>query len=476
MRSSECGIKAAGALLVLVLLAGCVPREVLLPVLRIEPPSLKDFPPDFTPPLSSETNRPMPGFGGGGTGVTRTPILFVHGNTESARFWLPAREEFIAEGWNPDELWAFGFGRDSLRTFDSNDLTAPGIGRAVDAMTAYLSRKSGREIRQIDIVAHSLGVTAVRQWMKQDNAWHRVRVFVAVAGANHGVWTARADARGQSRISSFELAPGSPWLDQLNRGGETPGPTRYLALYDGTGRGDVLFPPPYEHSPRLEGAVNLPFNVEHRRHLDHLELPRHEETVTVIADFLRAAGEPLPNEPPPQLLLDQNVVRSAPASARVLCAESGEYPGRGTQAREFRELRAGELLTCYASDARSGLSSSMQRFRSASPVASTTPLSLAVEPASERLDAPQRVVLRASEADADIFYTTTGSEPGSASPLYAGPVFVAGSLTLRAVAIAADSRRSPELRQRVTINLDQLEARHALQRQLEPADTPLGGP
>lgn len=457
----------AGALLLLALLAGCVPRDVLLPMLRVEPPSLTDFPADFTPPLSSETNRPMPGFGGGGTGVTRTPILFVHGNTESARFWLPARERFIAEGWNPDELWAFGFGRDNVRTFDSNDLTAPGIGRAVDAVTAYLSRRSGREVHKIDIVAHSLGVTAVRQWMKQENAWHRVRVFVAVAGANHGVWTARADARGQNRASSFELSPGSPWLEQLNRGGETPGPTRYLALYDGTGRHDVLFPPPYEHSPRLEGAVNLPFNLEHDDYLDHLELPRSEKTVGVIADFLRAAGEPLPNESPPAIVRNHDTLRAHPDSAHLLCARGDEYPRRDAPAREVMELTSNQLVTCYADDPRSGLSSPMQRLRASRQPPASTPLSLRAVPAGADFATPQRIEFQASEPGADIFYTTTGAEPGLGSPRYAEPVFVAASVTMRAVAITDDGRRSTEIRHRYRISLQQLETEHSLQRQLE---------
>lgn len=454
------------------LLAGCMPRDLALPLLRVDPPALRDFPADFTPPLSSETDLPMAGFGGGGGGVTRTPILFVHGNTESARFWLPARERFLAEGWNRDELWAFSYGWNSVRWFDSNDLSAPAIGRAVDAMTEYLSRKSGREIRQIDIVAHSLGVTAVRQWMKQDNAWHRVRVFVAVAGANHGVWTARADARGQNRVSAFELASGSPWLEQLNRGGEAPGPTRYLALYDGSGWADVLFPAPYEHSPRLEGAVNLAFNVEHGSFLDHLELPRAEQTVAAMADVLRAAGEPLPNESPPTLLREGNRVYAQPESARVHCATGDEYPSRATPAQPGRDLGPGVLTTCFASDARSGLSSAMRRFRALNAGSAEAPTAPRAEPAGGRFAHPQRVTLQAAEAGADIYYTTTGSEPGPGSPLYTAPVFIAGPLSLRAVSIGADGRRSAEIRERYDISLEQLEAQHSLQRQLEP-DAPV---
>lgn len=466
MNSRLCGAMLGLA----VMLGACVPRERLPPLLRIE--AAREFPEDFRSPLSSETGLPMAGFGGGGGGVTRTPILFVHGNTESAAFWKPVRAQFLAEGWTRDELWAFSLGWNSVRRFDSSDRSAVSIGRAVDAMTQYLSRRSGREIRQVDIVAHSLGVTAVRQWMKQDNAWHRVRVFVAVAGANHGVWTARSDARGQNRVSAFELAPGSPWLEQLNRGGETPGPTRYVTLYDGTGRGDVLFPPPYEHSPRLEGADNLPFNVERGSYLDHLELARAPQAVATMVDALRAAGEPLPNESAPKIQRAGEYLLAEPGTARLHCATGTEYPSRRTPAKETVLIEPGALTTCFASDARSGLSSAMQRFRSISapspsPSPPTIP-SLRAHPSAASFEGPQFVELSVNEAGADIFYTTTGAEPEVGSPRYEAPIFIAGPVALRAVAITADGRRLEEIRGRYDISLGVLEARHSLQGQLEP--------
>lgn len=458
---------AAGTLLAS---SACAPREVLLPKLGLSPPRLNQFPADFAPPLSSETDQPMPGFGGGGGGVTRTPVIFIHGNTVSARFWWPAREAFIEEGWTADELWAFGYGWDSVRWFDSNDLSVPGIERVVTAVTRYLSQKTGREIRQVDIVAHSLGVTAVRQWMKQNNAWHRVRNFVGVAGANHGVWTARLDARGQNRVTAFELAPGSPWLEQLNRDGETPGSTRYLTLYDGTGRGDELFPSPHEHSPRLQGAGNVPFNLEHGTGFDHLELPRRLETIAVMADFLKAAGEPLPQAPPPRLIETPRGVRAD--EGLVFCADGGAYPDRARPGvAEFR-LEPGALTTCFARSPRTGLSSPMRRFlRTARTPSKSAPV-LTAEPSGGQFEGPLDVHLGTNDPEAYIVYTTSGAEPDSGSPLYASPIHVAGPLKLRAVAITPEGQRSAPLHLNFDVSLELLEARHTLQRQFEP-DAPV---
>ncbi|HVT35528.1 MAG TPA: alpha/beta fold hydrolase, partial [Nevskiaceae bacterium] len=287
------------ALLGVLVLAACAPKEILYPLAGQDVPRLHDFPAGFEPPVSAETAREIGGFGGEVDHLSHTPVIFVHGNTVSASFWLPAREHFAAAGYNIGELWAPSYGWSSVRSFDSDDLSVPTLDAFVTELQRYLKIRTGRDVQQFDIVAHSLGVTLVRQWMLQTNSFHRVRNFIGVCGANHGVWTARPDARGINRVSAFELMPGSPWLAQLNRAGETPGPVRYMTLYDGIGWGDELFPKPYQESSALDGARNLAFNREHGTHYTHLELPRQPDTLDAMLDFLRSAHEPLPGAVPP---------------------------------------------------------------------------------------------------------------------------------------------------------------------------------
>jgi triacylglycerol lipase len=452
-------------------LCACAPREWLLPKAGIEPPSLRDFPADFESPVSHATGRPMPGFGGSGA-AQHTPVIFVHGNTVSARYWLPNRAHFAAAGYKPSELWALGYGWDNVRWFDSNDLSVASLDRIVDRVTGYISAQSGRPIRQVDIVAHSLGVTVTRQWMKQTNSWHRVRNFVAACGANDGVWTAGLDTRGQNRTVAFELAPDGPWLAQLNRGGETPGATRTMTLYDGNGWSDVLFPAPHAHSPALDGAVNRAWNLEHGTHYDHLELPRRPETMDAMIAFLRAAPEPLPQVEPPRILREGDQLRAEPAQARLHCAAGGAYPDDDTPAVATQALADGELLTCYAHDPRSHLSSPMARWRRDDHYTPAGELTLRAEPAGGVFDQPQSVTLTANDPGAFIVYSTAGVLPDSGAPLYQAPVYVAAPLTLIAVAIAPDGRRSEPLRLVYDISLEYLEARHSLQRQFHP-DTPI---
>lgn len=458
----------AGTLAVMLTASACAPREWLLPKVGLEPPALRDFPRDFTPPISHETNQPMPGFGGTGGGVHRTPVIFIHGNTVSARYWLPNREHFKQAGYTDDELWALGYGWDNVRYFDSGDLSVPSVDRIVNGVLEYLSRKTGRPIRQVDVVGHSLGVTLVRQWMMQTNSWHKVRNFIGACGANDGVWTAWPDSRGQNRVVSFELYPDSPWLAQLSRHGETPGATRYMTLYDGTGRGDVLFPHPYQHSSALEGAYNLAFNVEHGTNYDHMELPREPATMEAMIRFLREAPEPLPQAAPPTLVREGDVVRADPSDALVHCAAGGAYPSRATPG--LPDVTIGELAvyTCYARHPKTELVSPMARFLARTP-ARDEPLSLLADPPPGVYEHPVSVKLVASDPGAMIVYSTAGIVPESGSPLYARPVYVAGPLTLTAIAIAPDGRASEPLKLAYDISLEKAEARHTLQRQLDPS-------
>jgi pimeloyl-ACP methyl ester carboxylesterase len=448
--------------------AACAPREWLLPKVGLEPPALRDFPADFTPPISSETNQPMVGFGGTGGGVHRTPVIFIHGNTVSARYWLPDREYFRKAGYTDDELWALGYGWDNVRYFDSGDLSVPSVDRIVTGVMDYLSKKTGRPVRQVDIVSHSLGVTLARQWMMQTNSWHKVRNFIGACGANDGVWTAWPDSRGQNRVVSFELHPGSPWLAQLNRHGETPGATRYMTLYDGTGWDDVLFPSPYEHSSALEGAHNLAYNAQRGTHYDHLELPREPGPMDAMLEFLRAAPEPLPEAQPPRLVREGDAVRAEPAGALVHCATGGAYPSRSTPGEPDVALRELVVTTCYARDPRTELASPMARFL-AHARGRGEPLTLQATPPAGVYEHPQSVTLTASDPNAIIVYSTAGIVPDSGAPLYAAPVYVAGPLTLTAVAIAPDGGTSEPLKLVYDISLEKIEATHTLQRQLDPA-------
>ena len=451
------------------LLAACAPRQWLLPKLGIAVPAVNDLPADFEAPVSNETNQKMTGFGGGGGGVNRTPVIFVHGNTVSASFWVPAREYFREQGYTGDELWALSYGWNSVRYLDSNDLSVESLERIVNSVQNYLTRVTGRQIHQVDLIGHSLGVTLTRQWMKQTNSYHKVRSFIATAGANNGVWTAWEDSWAQQRPVSWELFPDSPWQHQLNRGGQTPGATHYMTLYDGSGWADVLFPPPNEDSGALEGAYNLPYNRVHGTHYDHLMIPRVPETMDAMIAWLSERGEPLPGAKPPSLIREGDKVWADQDRAQVYCALDGRSPDRSLDPLKVWTLQPGRLTTCFAWNPNTLLPSVMARYKHVLHYQQAAePLTVTASHESGAYEQVQQVRLTSNDPQAFIVYNTAGLTPESGQPLYSEPVYIPAPVKLRAMAIAPDGRTSEVLELDLDISMELVEARRSLQRQFDP--------
>lgn len=484
-----------GLLLIAMVMSACAPRQWLFPRVGLDIPRIDGFPADFQAPISHTTELPMDGFGGGGGGLNRVPVIFVHGTLSSASTWSAARKQFKQAGYSDDELWAFTYGWNNVRYFDSNDLSTPSLERIVASVTDYLSEKYDRPIHQVDIVAHSLGVTVVRQWLKQTNSYHRVRNFVGIAGVNHGVWTAYSDTRGQNRPLAYEFYPGSPWLAQLNEGGETPGGTRYLMLYDGTGWGDLLYPPGFENSSALAGADNMPYNVENGTNLGHLELPHDEGPLAEVIDWIAKAPQPPRDAERPKLTVYDRTVTANQSGAMVHCAEGKNYPSQRTAAADVHSLSqytTGDqqaskddqataisvddigLRTCFSHNANTGLSSSIERFfqladNDAEAPSKPEELSLSVSPEGGAFQHPVAVDFTSNDPNAVVVYSLVGAEPNSGMALATGPVYVASPLTMTAMAIAADGRRSKPVRLEFDISLERVEAENTWLRQLDEA-------
>jgi len=217
--------------------------------------------------------RPIIGFGAAGP-VHRTPVIFIHGNNDTP-FPTPcnpnygrmqALAQFFADsGYSTSELWGIGYEGDQCDLGVQADPTPPS-GQTRRSSIAHTNAANVPDLRrfiaavleftgarEVDIVAHSLGVTIAREWIRQDDAARTVRRFVAIDGPNHGIincspnaanyW--QADAAGGFKPGSevcVELgSPNTPFLKLLNKGDDTPGPTRYLVIRNAD-TGFVYFP------------------------------------------------------------------------------------------------------------------------------------------------------------------------------------------------------------------------------------------
>jgi pimeloyl-ACP methyl ester carboxylesterase len=211
------------------------------------------LPPDFPVINDASLGVPIIGFGAKGD-VVRTPIIFLHGNNDTP---FPTAcnvlgrihdfAQFFADhGYSLSELWGLGYQGDQCDlaanptnrsgVAHSTVANVPDLRRFVQAVLDY----TGAD--QIDIVAHSLGVTLAREWMRQDRAYHLVRRFVAVDGPNHGIVNCSPSALNYFQLPIFGGftpdsavcqeygSPDTPFLSQLNLGSETHGSTRILVI------------------------------------------------------------------------------------------------------------------------------------------------------------------------------------------------------------------------------------------------------
>ena len=288
------------------------------------------LPPGFPSIEDTSLARPLIGFGASGP-VTRTPVIFIHGNNDTpfATACNPygrvqAMAQYFADnGYATSELWGVGYQGDQCdlpadqtrrsSIAHTNAGNVPDLRRFVRAVMAYTGAK------QVDIVAHSLGVTVAREWMREDEMQRTVRRLVAIDGPNHGIincspdpanyWQAPA-AGGFTPASDVcqELgSPDTPFLQLLNGRNENDGPTRVLVIRNG----DASFvyfpvqdgsiapvpavdsfgrPTDFSRSASLRGAREIVFTGQGAYdpilHTSHLGILNSPQTWRAAFDFL----------------------------------------------------------------------------------------------------------------------------------------------------------------------------------------------
>lgn len=288
------------------------------------------FPPDFPEIVDRSLRVPVLGFGGAGP-ITRIPVIFLHGNNDTA---YPTdcnaafgkihnfAQHFHDRGYRVSELWGLSYQGDqcdaqrdpTVKSSRSHSTVAnvPDLRRFVHAVLDYTGAQ------KVDIIGHSLGGTLAREWMRQDRAHELVRSLIAVDAPNEGIincspspenyW--QQDALGgfnpDSAICREYGAATTPFLRILNEN-ETPGPTRYMAIRNADtsfvffSEQDGVIPPvpaedregrphDFSRSARLEEAVNIGL-VGQGRYDDtlrtaHLGIVNSPETWDIALGFL----------------------------------------------------------------------------------------------------------------------------------------------------------------------------------------------
>lgn len=141
----------------------------------------------------SPSNAADGGFGGGTCTASKTPVIYIHGNGDEARNWdYPSStgvrsvyDEMKFRGYNDCEL--FGLNWLSASERSSPQLNYHTWAKADRIADFILDVKAYTGKSQVDIVAHSMGVTVALHGIENFGLWSSVRRFIGIAGGMRGL-------------------------------------------------------------------------------------------------------------------------------------------------------------------------------------------------------------------------------------------------------------------------------------------------
>jgi triacylglycerol lipase len=193
------------------------------------------------------------------------PILFVHGNGDSAALWITTLWRFESNGYPPERLFTIDYPYPTAR----DDDTVPQPGRSgTEEQRAQLAVKVDAVLAQtgaaqLVLVGNSRGANSIRNFVKHGGA-PKVSHVILGGGVNHGVYNGGA--------SNSEFNGAGRFMQELNAGSEVVPGVAFLTLrsdkYDKYAQPTLASGAPsgigYD-APELKGATNIVLDgVDHR--------------------------------------------------------------------------------------------------------------------------------------------------------------------------------------------------------------------
>ena len=142
----------------------------------------------------------------------KDPVVLVHGNTGSPSDWQNTVTELKARGYRDNELFLPDWGSKFCAGCNNHSGTEEVPVR--EAISAALNSSCSGEI---DVIAHSMGVTLAAQQIDKLSVSNRVDSFVGIAGAWRGLWSCGVYPFNvfSSTCGRYGLSIQSPFLDSL---------------------------------------------------------------------------------------------------------------------------------------------------------------------------------------------------------------------------------------------------------------------
>ncbi|MFI8614157.1 alpha/beta fold hydrolase [Acidovorax sp. NPDC077693] len=205
------------------------------------------------------------------------PIVFVHGNGDTAALWQTTAWRFESNGWPRERLHAIDVPYPLSRDDDAKP--QPGRTSAAEHM-AYLKAEVDKVIkatgaRQVVLMGNSRGGNAIRNYIYNGGGDQTVSHAILGGTPNHGVWAIAGFREGN------EFSGTGPFLKALNTpknaaGDEVSGPVKWMTIRsdnndkfaqpDGLWIGQKGTPTNVTAAgPELKGATNVVIpRIDHR--------------------------------------------------------------------------------------------------------------------------------------------------------------------------------------------------------------------
>ena len=154
------------------------------------------------------------------------PVVFVHGNGDSAALWHTTIWRFESQGYDPIRLFAV----DMAAPTAPGDDTKPEENRSTSTdQAAQLAAAVTRALiatgaDKVVLVGNSRGANTIRNYIRFGGGQAHVATAILAGGVNHGVY------RSTSSAPNSEFNGGGRFMTRLNEGSEVVAGVRFVTL------------------------------------------------------------------------------------------------------------------------------------------------------------------------------------------------------------------------------------------------------
>lgn len=233
------------------------------------------------------------------------PVVFVHGNGDTAALWIAQLWRFESNGYARDQLFAINLKYPSARSDDAKPQegrsSTEDVMKELAAYVAAVKQRTGAA--KVALVGNSRGANTIRNYVRNGGGKAHVSHVVLGGGVNHGI------VKSDTAMVGSEFNGNSAFMKQLNAGpSEVVDGVKFMSIrsdrFDKYAQPDGMFvgmagkPTGISYDgPDLKGAVNFVLPG-----LDHREvsysLASFVETYRFITGRVPARLEILPEKKP----------------------------------------------------------------------------------------------------------------------------------------------------------------------------------